>query len=64
MYRELVQALNEVGFSGEEFKGIHSILAGILYLGNLTYDAVYGDVDPASVSSPPEVMRFGWSVLL
>ena len=59
MYRELVHALNEVGFSGDEFKGIHAILAGILHLGNITYDAVYGDVDPANISSKPEVMKFG-----
>ena len=29
-YKELVHALNEVGFSGEEFRGIHSILSAIL----------------------------------
>jgi myosin-3 len=57
MYTELAQALNEVGFSGDEQAGIHETLALILFLGNLSFDAVYSDVDPAQISSPPAVIQ-------
>ena len=59
MYRELVHALGEIGFSGDEFKSMHSIIAAILTMGNISFDAVYGDVDPANISSRPEVLRYG-----
>lgn len=56
MYAELVEALNEVGFSGEEQRGVHETLAAILHTGNLSFDAVYSDTDPANISSRPQVV--------
>ena len=58
MYQELVKALNDVGFSGDEVANIHASLASVLHLGNVTFRAA-GDGDPANVSSPPAVLAKG-----
>ena len=41
----------------DEQQGIHETLAMILFLGNLSFDAVYSDVDPAQISSPPAMLK-------
>eukprot|EP00039_Didymoeca_costata_P012454 m.179999 g.179999 ORF g.179999 m.179999 type:complete len:953 (+) comp15487_c1_seq1:243-3101(+) len=63
MYQELAEALNVVSFSGDEIENIHAVLAGLLQFGNLLYDAVYGDRDPAQISSGPEVLTTACKLL-
>jgi myosin heavy subunit len=46
-YAELQAALDVVGFSGDEQENLHRVIAALLRMGNVTYDAVYGDRDPA-----------------
>jgi hypothetical protein len=38
---------------------IHQILATVLHLGNICFDAVYSDTDPAEMSSPPAILERG-----
>lgn len=57
MFAELKQALNDVGFSGDEQYNMMEALAGILHFRNVTFDAVYSDKDPATISSPRSVLE-------
>lgn len=36
---------------------MYKILSAILHLGNITYDAVYSELDPANMSCPPSVLK-------
>ena len=56
MYRELVRALTEVGFSDQEQTLVHEVIAGVLHLSNVSFDAVYSDSDPAQISSPQDTL--------
>ena len=53
----------------DELQNIHQILATVLHLGNISFDAVYSDTDPAEMSSPPALLErgaspWGWGVCL
>ena len=56
MYRELIKALTEVGFSSGEQDLIHRVLGGILHLSNVSFDAVYSDTDPAQISAARDTL--------
>lgn len=43
----------------DELMNIHQILATVLHLGNVCFDAVYSDTDPAEMSSPPAILERG-----
>eukprot|EP00051_Salpingoeca_urceolata_P023875 m.411732 g.411732 ORF g.411732 m.411732 type:complete len:1663 (-) comp20165_c1_seq2:63-5051(-) len=56
-YKEVEKALVDVGFAPDEEINLRKVLACILHLGNISYDAVYSDLDPAQMSSDPSVLR-------
>ena len=58
-FTAVLNALQDVGFSQMEMDGIYACLAAILHLGNVTFDAVYDDIDPATISSHPQVLKMG-----